>query len=51
MHCGIDRRDDLRPLRLCHLLRPIQLKCMGPVPCFIVAGLLAGDKKQKVGCQ
>lgn len=48
LHCSIGRGDDMRLIRLSHLVRPIRLRCVGPIPCFIVAGVLAGNKTQKV---
>lgn len=42
------RSDDDHPFRLCHLLRPDQLRCIGPHPFLVQAALVTGGKTQKV---
>ncbi|PSC67101.1 short-chain dehydrogenase, partial [Micractinium conductrix] len=48
MHFSIGRSDDIRLFHLCHLVAPILIKCIGPVPFFVMAAMLTGGKTQQV---
>ena len=48
MHTSIGRSDDIRLFRMCHMVAPILIKCIGPVPFFVLAALLSGGKTQQV---
>lgn len=47
MHSSIGRSDDLRLLRLCHMMI-ILMDCINPCPFWVIAGVLTRGKTQEV---
>lgn len=47
MHSSVGRSDDIRQLRMCHLLTFV-MDCIGPCPFWVLAAVLTKGKTQEV---
>ena len=48
LYAAVGRGDEARHVRLCHVLKPCNMPCVGPSPFTILAFMLRGGKKNKV---